>query len=53
MENISRGTAVKGVQSTDEETNRKIKIIIGYRWENMFEILTGEASNGYKRKNHT
>ena len=43
--NIGGGAAVKGGQDSDEETYFKRKIIIiRYRWGNMLEIITGEAT---------
>ena len=51
MRNRVRGPAVEGGQDLDEENNWKRKwIIIRYGWENMLEILPGEASKGHKKK---
>ena len=51
MEKIDRGMVVKDNQYEIEETYWKIKIfIIRHRWENMLEIIIGEASKGYDKK---
>ena len=46
------GIMVKVWQDASEERHWKRKIIlIRYRWKNMLEIITGESSKGYKKKN--
>ena len=43
---------VEGIQYANKETHQKRKMmIIRYRWKNMFEILKGGGSKGYKKKN--